>query len=169
MVVASFVKYKIDKVILAYGRSEMFNLSISEVHELCNTFCLFENWNEIILNEDIFYLIKTLFTKLIHLKWYGKCCVYKKLLASHQINFLYIKMSLRWKKINFRRVTYKVNYITNKHWAALFTLAKKNTFKIVSTNFVSFQSFVLTKLNISFKVCFVRMLYIYDFLWLCLS
>lgn len=43
MVVASFVKYKIDKVILAYGRSEMFNLSISEVHELCNTFCLFEN------------------------------------------------------------------------------------------------------------------------------
>lgn len=125
MVVASFVKYKIDKVILAYGRSEMFNLSISEVHELCNTFYLFEIWNEIILNEDIFYLIKTLFTKLIHLKLYGKCCVYKKLLASHQINFLYIKMSLRWKKINFRWVTYKVNYITNKHWAALFTLAKK--------------------------------------------
>lgn len=63
MVVASFVKYKIDKVIFAYGRSEMFNLSISEVHELCNTFCLFENWNEIILNEDIFYLLKTLLTK----------------------------------------------------------------------------------------------------------
>lgn len=169
MVVASFVKYENDKVILAKGRSEMFNLSISEVHELCNTFCFFENWNETILTEDIFYLLKTFFTKYIHPKLYGKWCLYKKLLANHQINFLYIKMSWCWKKMNFRWVTYIVNYITNKRWAALFTLAKTITLKIASTNFVSFQSFVSTKLKISFKVCFVRMLYIYDFLWLCLS
>lgn len=68
MVVVFFVKYKIDKVVLVYGRSEMFNFLIFEVYELCNIFCFFENWNEIILNEDIFYLIKIFFIKKIYLK-----------------------------------------------------------------------------------------------------